>query len=236
MIEGTAEPNPVEPIFHDFNIGSEHKYITSYMEWYGPTGLDEINDLTQRGKDPDLQLYDWQLGEVAASEKFLVDLHSSGCRTLLIGLESVSEQNVRSLNVNHWKAKRFGCYSEYIEKIQRNCIGVYGSFILGFDADTDATIDRTIRFIHENNLLGAQITILTPFPGSRLRERLEKENRILHSDWKSYTVWNAVIRHPHFTPEQLEANLLRIYRSVYNEASNVRRSRHFRKICEKLVS
>lgn len=72
VIEGSKEPDPVNPTFHDFNIGGDYKYITSYMEWYGPTGFDVINDLTQRGKDPDLQLYDWELGEVAASENWNV--------------------------------------------------------------------------------------------------------------------------------------------------------------------
>jgi hypothetical protein len=72
VIEGSKSPDPVDPTFHNFNIGGEYKYITSYMEWYGPTGLDTINDLTQRGKDPDLQLYDWKLGEVAASEDWNV--------------------------------------------------------------------------------------------------------------------------------------------------------------------
>lgn len=173
---------------------------------------------------------------VASSEKFLADLHASGCRTLLIGFESVIKQNVQSLNTDHWKSKRFGRYAEYIEKIQRHGIGVYGSFILGFDADNEQTVEKTISFINDHNLLGAQITILTPFPGSRLRDRLEKEDRILHSDWKWYTVWNAVVRHPRFTPEQLEANLLKIYRAIYNVDSNKRRSAYFREICEKLVS
>ncbi len=72
VIEGTKEPDPVTPTFHDFSIGDDYKYMTSYMEWYGPSGLDTINDLTQRGKDPDLQLYSGKLGEVAASENWNV--------------------------------------------------------------------------------------------------------------------------------------------------------------------
>ncbi len=72
VIEGSKEPDPVTPNFHDFTIDIGYKYITSYMEWYGPTGLDTINDLTQRGKDPDLQLYSRELGEVAASENWNV--------------------------------------------------------------------------------------------------------------------------------------------------------------------
>jgi len=173
---------------------------------------------------------------VATSESFLADLHASGCRTLLIGLESVIEENVQSLNKDHWKSKRFGRYSEYIEKIQNHGIGVYGSFILGFDGDNEETVEKTISFISDHHLLGAQITILTPFPGSRLRDRLDREGRILHNDWKWYTVWNAVIHHPKFTPQQLEHNLLTIYRAIYSEDSNRRRSSYFRAICEKLVS
>ncbi|UCG69095.1 MAG: hypothetical protein JSV09_15135, partial [Thermoplasmata archaeon] len=36
VIEGEKEPDPVEPTFHGFSIQSDYKYITSYMEWYGP--------------------------------------------------------------------------------------------------------------------------------------------------------------------------------------------------------
>jgi hypothetical protein len=67
---GEAEPDPVNPIFHDFTIGEDYKYVTAYMTWgsdYNP-----IADITERGKDPDLQLYDEQLGEVAASEEWNV--------------------------------------------------------------------------------------------------------------------------------------------------------------------
>ncbi len=72
VLQGEKEPDPVEPTFHHFNVDSQFKYITSYMEWYGPSGLEYINSITQRGRDPDLQLYDWKLGEVAASENWNV--------------------------------------------------------------------------------------------------------------------------------------------------------------------
>lgn len=68
--EGEAEPNPVDPEEHPFEIGEDYKYIVAHMTWgedYNP-----IADMTERGKDPDLQLYDEQLGEVAASEEWNV--------------------------------------------------------------------------------------------------------------------------------------------------------------------
>jgi hypothetical protein len=72
LIQGEKEPSPVNPNMHPFNIPPDYKYVTSDMQWYGPSGQDVINSITQRGRDPDLQLYDMQLGEVAASEEWNV--------------------------------------------------------------------------------------------------------------------------------------------------------------------
>lgn len=67
VLQGSKAPSPINPNYHNFTINEGYKYVTSYMEWGGATG-----DATHRGKDLDLQLYDWQLGEVAASENWNV--------------------------------------------------------------------------------------------------------------------------------------------------------------------
>ena len=173
---------------------------------------------------------------VAHDEKFLKDLYASGCKFIIIGFESISKDNLHSLNADRWKENRLDRYAEYIERIQRNGIGVFGSFILGMDSDQPSTLDETVNFIVDNNILTVQLSILTPFPGSRLRTRLERENRILHSDWRWYTVMNAVIRHPQFTPDELEQGLLYAYRGIYNADSNERRARYFRRVFENLLN
>jgi len=70
IFEGTKSPSPVDPNFHAFNVKEDYKFIISDMEWFGPFGQDDVNDLTVRGRDPDLQLYDMSLGQVAASEEW----------------------------------------------------------------------------------------------------------------------------------------------------------------------
>lgn len=173
---------------------------------------------------------------VANDESFLRNLRESGCRHLIIGFESVRKENLRRLNKNGWKEKQASHYAESISRIQNQGIGVFGAFIFGMDEDDESTVSETVDFITENNILGVQLTLLTPFPGSRLRKRLEVENRILHSNWSLYTVWNAVIRHPHFTPTQLEEGLLAAYQQIYTPENNQRRARYFRKICDNLVA
>ena len=68
--EGEKSPDPSEPTYHDFATNDGYKWVEADMEWaqYGnPTA-----EGTERGRDPDLQLYDWQIGEVSASENWNV--------------------------------------------------------------------------------------------------------------------------------------------------------------------
>ena len=67
---GEKSPDPSAPTYHNFTIPDSYKYVVADMEWaqYGnPTA-----PVTERGRDPDMQLYDWQLGEVSASENWNV--------------------------------------------------------------------------------------------------------------------------------------------------------------------
>jgi radical SAM superfamily enzyme YgiQ (UPF0313 family) len=173
---------------------------------------------------------------IAEDEEFIKELRKSGCRHLFIGFESVSKKNLSGINKNSWKEKKFDKYVQYIDLIQRTGIGIYGAFIIGFDEDNDDTVEDTINFINDNNIMGAQITILTPHPGSRLRERLLNENRILIiDDWDYYTGWNSVIKHKNFTPEKLEKSLIKIYKSIYNYENFKARAVYYKQICENLI-
>jgi len=172
---------------------------------------------------------------IARDEELLSELHDAGCRIVLIGFESVNRDNMRGLNRNHWKEKMFEHYPEYIHTIQKHGIGIYGSFILGLEEDTAESIPATIDFINSNNIMGAQASILTPFPGSRLRDRLTRENRVSTSDWTWYTGLNSVIVHKNLSASELEAGLLSIYVNIYNPECYRQRAAYFRDICRNLV-
>ena len=58
-ITGTIDVGPTPPIFHNFTVDEPYRYLKAYMTWGGSAG-----------KDPDMQLYDWNLGQVAASERW----------------------------------------------------------------------------------------------------------------------------------------------------------------------
>ena len=87
-------------------------------------------------------------------------MKDSGCGSILIGLESVSSQNLTRMNKR--LNLRFN-YLDAIQKIQSYGILVHGSFILGSDFDDLSAFDELIHFIKEAKLLMPLINILTPF-------------------------------------------------------------------------
>jgi radical SAM superfamily enzyme YgiQ (UPF0313 family) len=173
---------------------------------------------------------------IARKPEMLALLHETGCRILFIGFESVSGKNISGFHGNTLKREMFSRYAECIETIQARGIGIYGSFILGLDEDDGSTVEATTQFINETHLMGAQITVLTPFPGSSLRSRLQKEQRVLHSDWRYYTGWNVVINHPSLGAKDLERGLVDIYNGIYNPDSFRARAAHFREIWTNLIN
>jgi radical SAM superfamily enzyme YgiQ (UPF0313 family) len=115
----------------------------------------------------------------------------SGCYALFVGIESLSQDNLASINkpINHVSK-----YEDAIKKIRDHGIMIIGSFIFGFDHDDEATFERTVRFCEKNKIDLPIFFVLTPVPGTRLYQRMEKEGRILHKDWSKYNGANVVFR------------------------------------------
>ena len=134
-----------------------------------------------------------------------------------------------------WKAKQLPKYRELIRNIQDHGIGVFGAFMVGFDQDDDTVFARTTDFILENNLYGAVATILTPLPGTRLRERLANEGRILPTSWDNYTGHDVNFVHPVLSKKQLEDGLCEIYERVNTEDVYLKRMEHFKAIHRRLA-
>ena len=168
---------------------------------------------------------------IAEDKGFLRLLKDSGCNILFIGLETLSKEGLRQINNNKWKAGYLENYEKYIERIQTMGIGVMGAFVIGLDTDTVSTFNEIGEFVTRNNLYAMQLTILTPLPGSRLRERLLAENRITNiNDWGRYTCNDINIIPKNMTAEQLQAGFFSIHRRVYSDEACIRRMEYFKKI------
>ena len=167
---------------------------------------------------------------IGKNPEFLKELKDSGCSILFIGFESLDPRNLGLMNNTHWKHKKLHLYKEYIRNITEAGIGVYGAFIVGYDYDTKETFGELAKFVTDNYLSGAQITVLTPLPGTDLRERLRKNKRVLNTGWENYTFFDVNIVHPVMSRDEIEEGLLETYRTIYNQEYLDKKNQYYRQV------
>jgi radical SAM superfamily enzyme YgiQ (UPF0313 family) len=156
---------------------------------------------------------------VADDEVLLEALAASGCRQVLIGFESVDRAVVSELEDRPFKAARTDGYALAVERIQSHGVSVNGCFILGADHHTPDDFRRVADFADRVGLAEVQVTVLTPFPGTPLHDRLAAERRLLApDDWGAYTLFDVTFRPARMTVLELEAGLRDLFASLYAPA------------------
>lgn len=169
---------------------------------------------------------------VAENEDLLFSLSRAGCQWVVIGFESTNMNSLRDLDDGNWKYKHATSYEVSIKKIHEYGIGVYGTFMVGLDSDDYTVFQNTARFIVDNNLYGANITIPTPLPGTKLREKMLKDGRVLNLGWEYYTLWDVVISFPNFKKSEIEEGLLELYKNVNCYSLANRRIVHLKQLAK----
>lgn len=158
-----------------------------------------------------------------ARDEALLDLCArSGCMALLVGFESISTTALKDIS------KSFNSpdlYAEWIRRFHDHGIALNGTFVFGLDSDTNDVFEETAEFVIDTRIDLPRFAILTPFPGTGLHERLEKEDRILTKDWELYDGQHVVFQPARMTINELEQGNMRTWRKVYSYSSIAKRMR-----------
>lgn len=135
--------------------------------------------------------------DFALDHELLQAAGQAGCVGMFVGFESLNQQTLAALGkrTNHADG-----YLDQVRAIQEQGIGILGSFVLGCDGDTPAIFEPILRFCETARLEAAIFPILTPYPGTQVRARLEREGRITSNDWRDYDMG-----HVNFTPTGMSA-------------------------------
>lgn len=159
--------------------------------------------------------------DVLARDKELVKLSKeAGCVSWLIGFESVSQKTIDSIGKKTNKVKE---YSQAVRNIHDNGMAVIGDFMFGFDTDTPDVFDETLRMIKELQIDLADFCVLTPFPGTPIYNKLDKEGRIITKDWSQYNLKNVVFKPKNMTPDKLIHGLKKMYYEFYSTGYTAKR-------------
>ena len=125
----------------------------------------------------------------------------SGCSGLFIGLESLNRENLEGSEKGFCDAAR---YAEAIARIRDAGIAVMSGFVFGLDHDDYRAFDRTVNFIKKTGVIATQLAILTPFPGTRVYDKLTREQRIIDKDWSRYDYRHVVFQPKRMTAAELQ--------------------------------
>jgi len=172
---------------------------------------------------------------IADDPDLLQSLRPAGCYQLLIGLESLSRENLRAIDASGWKAARLDRYVQSVRAIQDKGVTVNTCFIVGLDADTPAVFDDIRRFVEQAEPLEIQVTVLTPFPGTALFSRLQREGRLDRPPfWHKCTLFDLNYEPAGMSREQLRRGLYSLFSDLYNEEAFFRRKRQYMKLIRNL--
>jgi radical SAM superfamily enzyme YgiQ (UPF0313 family) len=165
----------------------------------------------------------------AADDLEFVDLLAeSGCQQVLVGFESTRKKSLDLIDRANWKAKRRDSYERFIDEVQGRGVTVNGCFILGLDSDTPDVFEEVVEFVRRTGLLECQVTVLTPFPGTRLYDRLKAEGRLLKDHfWDRCTLFDVNFMPRHMSVEELEAGMRWLFEQLYCGEEQMRRRRNF---------
>jgi radical SAM superfamily enzyme YgiQ (UPF0313 family) len=136
----------------------------------------------------------------------------AGMRSVFVGFETVTPGGL----ARHHKHQDLSAgYGEAIKRAHSLGIMVNASFVFGLDDDGPEVFDRTVDWAVEHSLETATFHIMTPYPGTGLRRRLEEEGRIVDSNWDHYDTRHVVYEPRGMSADQLVDGYARAYRRFY---------------------
>lgn len=146
---------------------------------------------------------------VVRNPRLIQLMAKAGLKELFLGFESASQEVLDKYGKKLKVEEAF----KAMEILRRNKVKVIGAFILGALNENKEMIKHTIDMAKKLNPHQVQFTILTPYPGTRLYEKVK--DRLLTKDWNFFTGSEPVIKLDGLKPKELKGLFNKSYLSFY---------------------
>jgi radical SAM superfamily enzyme YgiQ (UPF0313 family) len=158
--------------------------------------------------------------EVLADAELFDLMVKSGCKFLLIGFESINQPSLNSI------AKGFNRDDDYktiIQQLHKANISVQGCFVFGFDHDDKDIFQSTVERVQDLKIDIPRYSIYTPYPGTRLFNRLVAEDRIVSYDWNDYDTMHVVYQPKQMSCQELYDGFRHAYKTTFKFGNIIKR-------------
>jgi radical SAM superfamily enzyme YgiQ (UPF0313 family) len=154
-------------------------------------------------------------------DEFLKLAAEAGIFNWYVGIESISQENINQSGKGTNKVEN---YAKAIQKIKDHGMMITGFFMFGFDFDTPEIFEKTLEKIYEWGLDEVSFSIITPYPGTRLYERFEREGRITSKDWSKYAEGKVNYTPKGLTDKQIIEGIRKMAMDYYSIPNIIKRS------------
>jgi hypothetical protein len=145
---------------------------------------------------------------------FLGRMARAGCWALYIDMGPWLSMNLSGSGL---RMKEKDLLKGMIDRVKAEGIKLLGSFVFGYDHDDQGIFERTVALARDLAVDEAEFHILTPFPGTRLCDRLDREGRIICRNWSQYSATQVVFQPKAMSPEALQEGYWSAWREFYGE-------------------
>jgi radical SAM superfamily enzyme YgiQ (UPF0313 family) len=145
---------------------------------------------------------------------FLGRMARAGCWAFYLDMGPWLSMNLSSSGL---RMKEKDLLKGMIDRVKAEGIKLLGSFVFGYDHDDQGIFERTVALARDLEVDEVEFHILTPFPGTRLYDRLEREGRIITRNWSQYSATRVVFQPKAMSPEALQEGYWSAWREFYGE-------------------
>jgi radical SAM superfamily enzyme YgiQ (UPF0313 family) len=120
-----------------------------------------------------------------------------------------------------------GDYKTLIDRLHQHGIGLYGTFIFGYDSESAADTLRTAESAIDFGLFIAAFNHLLPFPGTPLYEQFRHEGKLTDEQWwlsPTFRFGDVPFTPKNTTAQELHELCLQARRRFYSFPGMIRRS------------
>jgi radical SAM superfamily enzyme YgiQ (UPF0313 family) len=152
---------------------------------------------------------------LADDDELMALMAEAGFNRVFIGIETPNEEGLVECNKQQNRNRDLAAA---IKKIQNHGFEVQGGFILGFDSDPASIFSKQINFIQKTGIVTAMVGLLNAPTGTKLYQRLKKENRLLKDMSGDNTDFSI-----NFIPTMKYETLIKGYKNVLDTIYSPRR-------------
>lgn len=191
----------------DLNFAVDKQHILNVCDvlenagidsWFGETGLSTLDD-----------------------DEVLDALERTRCTSVYVGLESISEKSLATIDKGFNKVED---YERVIKKIQDRGIIVNSGMVIGLDGEDKSIFKRTLKFFEKNKISLTTPTFVTYLPGTKFYEKYKKQGRVITDDWFDYSGVNPIMVPDMMTHDELKDGYEWFIKEFFGLRSIIKRS------------